>query len=116
MANIGQILIKIGRQWDDAAGWLGAASVAIPFVNFCEIMRSPMYPSYAASKTIREKWTALRYYYGLVDQACPDVPSPTVVYINRDRAKAIIQESIPKRIKSNYAAREHYLKTGEVVM
>lgn len=115
MVSIGQILIKIGRKWDGAAGWLGAPSVALPYSEFRAIMRSPEYPSYSADKTIREKWGALRCYYGLIDQACPDVAHPAVMYINRDRAKMIIQDSVPRRIRSNYARREHYLKTGEVL-
>ena len=114
VVSIGQILIKIGRLWEPADGWMGADSVAIPYLEFRSILRSPEYPSYSADKTIREKWSALRCYCGLVDQACP-AGNPVVIYLNRDAAKRIIQDSIPRRIRSNYASREHYLKTGEVL-
>lgn len=114
MASMGQILIKIGRRWEPADGWMGAESVAIPYLEFRSIMRSPEYPSYSADKTIREKWGALRCYCGLVVQACPE-DYPVVIYLSRDAAKRIIQDSIPRRIRSNFASREHYLKTGEVL-
>lgn len=127
MANIGQLLIKLGK-FPRVDGWMfDGENVPIKREEFEEIMRAPGTPCYAASKTILDKWRALRYSPGLVvstayplikgedGELTPDESKPANLYVlNKDAARRIIEDTIPKRIRNNYAAKNYYLKTGEV--
>ena len=126
MVNIGQVLIKIGKleQFD---GWqMKEERELLRRSEFIELMMSPGTPCYSSMKTINEKWRSLASYYGLVEQTfyafktvdgkeVPDKDLPPRGYVlNKAAANRLIQDTIPKRIRSNYALTSHYLKTGEV--
>lgn len=118
MANIGQILIKIGKL-PQFEGWrMNGEDELLKKAEFIELMRSPGTPSYSASKTINEKWESLKYYPGLVTQTVPPNPTkdhPLIAYVlSKSVARRLIEDTIPKRIRNNYASKEYYLKTGEV--
>lgn len=118
MANIGQILIKIGKLPQFEEWRMSSSDELLKKAEFIELMRSPGTPSYSASKTINEKWESLTYYPGLVIQTVPPHPdkdNPLIAYVlNKSVARRLIEDTIPKRIRNNYASREYYLKTGEV--
>lgn len=135
MVNIGQILIKIGTL-PDFDGWqCKDDSVLLHRSDFVRLMQTPGIPCYSAMKTINEKWRMLSTCYGLVVQSFPafvtgkdgepisdegglyqiDATRPPRAYlISKARARIIINDTIPKRIRNNYAATQRYLKTGEI--
>ena len=135
MVNVGQILIKVGTL-PDVEGWQCKEDVIIIYrKDFIELMQAPGIPCYSAMKTINEKWRMLSTCYGLVEKVFPafatgkdgkilydkqginiiDESRPPRAYlINKSRARIIINDTIPKRIRNNYAATQRYLKTGEI--
>lgn len=135
MVNVGQILIKIGTlpAFD---GWQCRDDI-IPLArtDFIQLMMAPGTPCYSSMKSINEKWAMLRNQYKLVERALyplvidkdgntvynkDGVPvtntnlPPSTYFLNKARARQIITDTIPKRIRNNMLSRDHYLKTGEV--
>ena len=135
MVNVGQILIKIGTL-PDVDGWQCRDDVIfLRREDFTKLMMAPGIPCYSSMKSINEKWAMLRdqfqlvervYYPRVIDKdgnAVYDkdgVPvfntnlPPSAYVINKARARQIITDTIPKRIRNNQISRDHYLKTGEV--
>ena len=135
MVNVGQILIKIGTL-PDVEGWQCIEDVVIIYRrDFVELMQAPGIPCYSAMKTINEKWRMLSTCYGLVEKVFPafatgkdgkilydkqginiidETRPPRAYLISKARARIIINDTIPKRIRNNYAATQRYLKTGEI--
>lgn len=127
MANIGQLLIKLGKL-PRVNGWMfDGENVPIKRVEFEEIIRAPGTPCYTASKTILEKWRSFSYYPGLVvttvypclegedGEFTPIESKPANLYIlNKAAARRLIEDTIPKTVRNNLAAKNYYLKTGEV--
>ena len=135
MVNIGQILIKIGTLEDFKNWQFEGDLLSINRETFIKLMMSPGIPCYSARKTVNEKWASLRDYFGLADGVLyPNLLGkdgkpvrdsegnivfdynalPLAYVLNKKTAKRLIEDTIPKRIRNNYVAREHYLKTGEV--
>lgn len=135
MVNIGQILIKIGTL-PDVDGWQCRDEVIfLHREDFIKLMMAPGIPCYSSMKSINEKWAMLRDQFKLVERVYyPRVTDkdgnsvygkdgapvfntnlpPTAYTINKARARQIITDTIPKRIRNNQISRDHYLKTGEV--
>lgn len=135
MVNVGQILIKIGTL-PDVDGWQCRDDVVfLRREDFTKLMMAPGIPCYSSMKSINEKWVMLRDQFKLVERVyypCvtdkdgnsvydkDGVPvfntnlPPTAYTINKARARQIITDTIPKRIRNNQISRDHYLKTGEV--
>lgn len=135
MVNVGQILIKIGTLEEFKDWQFEGDRHPINRETFTQLMMSPGIPCYCARKTVNEKWASLRDYLGLADGVFyPDLLGndgepvldsegnvvsdrnalPLVYILNKQVARKLIEDTIPKRIRNNYLAREHYLKTGEV--
>ena len=135
MVNVGQILIKIGTL-PEFDGWQCHADI-IPLTrtDFIQLMMAPGIPCYSSMKSINEKWAMLRSQPQLIERAFyPFVTDkdgnrvydkdgapvantnlpPSMYLMRKARARQIITDTIPKRIRNNHASREHYLKTGEV--
>lgn len=135
MVNIGQVLIKIGTL-PEVDGWQCTdEEILLSREDFIQLMMAPGTPCYSSMKSINEKWAMLRSAYGLVVRAFPalvkgrdgralldkdgaPVTNPTAppraYLLSKERARMIITDTIPKRIRNNHLSREHYLKTGEV--
>lgn len=135
VVNLGQILIKIGTL-PEVDGWQCRDDrILLNRTDFIQLMMAPGIPCYSSMKSINEKWAMLSNQFRLVDQVFPallkdregnplcgkdggpitDLNRPPRAYlINKERARQIINDTIPKRIRNNHLSREHYLKTGEV--
>lgn len=135
VVNLGQILIKIGTL-PEVDGWQCRDDrILLNRTDFIQLMMAPGIPCYSSMKSINEKWAMLCNQFRLVDQVFPallkdregnslcgkdggpitDPNRPPRAYlINKERARQIINDTIPKRIRNNHLSREHYLKTGEV--
>lgn len=135
MVNIGQILIKIGTL-PDVDGWQCHDDlILLHRDDFVKLMMAPGIPCYSSMKSINEKWAMLRNQFKLVDNVFyPRVTDkdgkdvydkdgapvfntnlpPSAYTLSKARARQIITDTIPKRIRTNQISRDHYLKTGEV--
>ena len=135
MVNVGQILIKIGTL-PDVDGWqCHDERILLSRTDFVQLMMAPGIPCYSSMKSINEKWAMLRnqfklvdnvFYPRVIDKDGKDVYNkdgtpvfntnlpPSAYTINKARARQIITDTIPKRIRNNPLYRDHYLKTGEV--
>lgn len=123
MVNLGQILIKIGTL-PEVDGWQCADDRVMVYRDaFIELMMAPGIPCYSSMKSINEKWRMIGMTYGLVANSFPALDSegkpkpdaPARAYLmSKERARAIIRDTIPRRIRGNHLSTEHYLKTGEV--
>lgn len=135
MVNIGQILIKIGTL-PDVDGWQCRDDfILLHREDFIKLMMAPGIPCYSSMKSINEKWAMLRSQFKLVDNVFyPRVTDkdgkdvydkdgapvfntnlpPSAYTLSKARARQIITDTIPKRIRNNQLSRDHYLKTGEV--
>lgn len=106
MAKFGQILYKIGKQFDD---WNGKEVYRLTKAEFVRIMKAPGYPRYEARKSINEKWDAFRDYYGLVHSSGENEELGEWILINAEAAKREINECIPEKYRDLVGARALYL-------
>lgn len=135
MVNVGQILIKIGTL-PEFDGWQCREDlILLSRKDFVQLMMTPGIPCYSSMKSINEKWAMLRdqfqlvervYYPRVIDKDGNTVYDkdgapvfntnlpPSAYTLRKARARQIITDTIPKRIRNNQISRDHYLKTGEV--
>lgn len=106
MAKFGQILYKIGKQFDN---WDKQEVYRLTKVEFVRIMKTGSYPRYEARKTINEKWASFSDYYGLVHSSGESDDLGQWILINSEAAKRVIEECIPEKFMGQAGGKILYL-------
>ena len=106
MAKFGQILFKIGKNFDE---WNGKEVYRLTKVEFVRMMKTGSYPRYEARKTINEKWASFRDYYGLVQSSGENDELGEWILINSEAAKRVIEECIPEKFMGQAGGKLLYL-------
>ena len=106
MAKFGQILYKIGKNFND---WNGREVYRLTKVEFVRIMKAKGYPQYDARKTINEKWASFHDYYKLVQNHGETEELGEWILINSEAAKREIDDCIPDKYRGTIADRKLYL-------
>lgn len=80
--------------------------------RFIQILKAPGYPCYAAKKTIMEKWGSMPDYFRLVSKHFTPEDGPETYYLSAEVVDDLIEQFMPEEAKTNFAAKQIYLKTG----